>query len=249
MPASELVVDLWADVGAPGVRTSGSERPDRRTGWRSSRAHRERRCRAMSRRLRAGVDADASDDRWHPGCGWTPGNAGSTRRGRRLGRAPGRREPSIDARRRRRRRRASRDRRVQPRSRAGSRARPTWLPDRMREIHARWARLLEDAVPVTRTTSMFLRAALEHRVAAGIDPVPLAVRVARLAASPMARRATASHPRLVVAAGLDRASAQVRAPQVDRDAGRRDRRPTTCPRAIGRASPTSTRTASLGSTP
>ncbi len=50
-------------------------------------------------------------------------------------------------------------------------------PDRMRELHAGWARLLEDAAGDADDV-MFLRAALEHRIAAGVDPVPLAVRVA-----------------------------------------------------------------------
>ena len=50
-------------------------------------------------------------------------------------------------------------------------------PDRMRELHARWAALLQETTGDTDDV-MILRAALEHRVAAALDPVALAVRVA-----------------------------------------------------------------------
>ena len=50
-------------------------------------------------------------------------------------------------------------------------------PDRMRELHARWGALLQDTAGDADDV-MILRAALEHRVAAGLDPVALAVRVA-----------------------------------------------------------------------
>jgi DNA-binding CsgD family transcriptional regulator len=48
---------------------------------------------------------------------------------------------------------------------------------RMRDIHARWAALLESSADDDDVA--ILRAALEHRVAAGIDPGALALRVAR----------------------------------------------------------------------
>ena len=50
-------------------------------------------------------------------------------------------------------------------------------PDVLREIHARWAALLENAASDTDDVAL-LRAALEHRVAAGLDAIGLAVRVA-----------------------------------------------------------------------
>ena len=50
-------------------------------------------------------------------------------------------------------------------------------PDRMRDIQARWAALLESSADDDDVA--ILRAALEHRVAAGIEPGPLALRVAR----------------------------------------------------------------------
>ena len=56
-------------------------------------------------------------------------------------------------------------------------ARAEVAPDRMRELHARWAALLLETAGDTDDV-MILRAALEHRVAAGLDPVALAVRVA-----------------------------------------------------------------------
>lgn len=56
-------------------------------------------------------------------------------------------------------------------------------PDAMREIHARWAAVFEGAANDTDDVSI-LRAALEHRVAAGLDAVGLAV---RLAGSPRRR--------------------------------------------------------------
>ena len=56
-------------------------------------------------------------------------------------------------------------------------------PAAMREIHGRWAVLLEDAARDTDDVAI-LRAALEHRVAAGLDALDLAV---RLAGSPRRR--------------------------------------------------------------
>ena len=51
-------------------------------------------------------------------------------------------------------------------------------PDTGREIHARWAALLEGAALETDDVAI-LRAALEHRVMAGIDATEIAIRVAR----------------------------------------------------------------------
>jgi DNA-binding NarL/FixJ family response regulator len=56
-------------------------------------------------------------------------------------------------------------------------------PDAMRELHARWAALLEAAADDTDDVAI-LRSALEHRLAAGFDGVALA---ARLAGSPRRR--------------------------------------------------------------
>ena len=56
-------------------------------------------------------------------------------------------------------------------------ARAEVAPDRLRELHARWAAFLLETAAETDDV-MILRAALEHRVAAGLDPVALAVRVA-----------------------------------------------------------------------
>lgn len=50
-------------------------------------------------------------------------------------------------------------------------------PDTLREIHAKWAALFESAANDTDDVAL-LRTALEHRMAAGLDAVALAVRIA-----------------------------------------------------------------------